>query len=252
MFNVFKKRREQQYAEHKALAEKAYSDQNKTVAVRELELALKAMPDNFETWCQYGDWINSLAAEHMGGLGEDTQRSISLREQAEKAIRKSLELNPRYALAHYLLANIYWGSDFRAALAEFEKAAELDGEYSSAAKHAQSVVDDFTYSLKDIKVYRLQSLQSAPMPMSFEREFYFEHTISSVVIDSCWFGGDVQRVHLLLFCTEQPNFAEDKPIGMVTIRSDGRTDVVPHYPDNWPAMVEHMYKVQNFEIYRVE
>ena len=242
MFDFFSKRKEKKFQEHKKAAEDAYcNNQDIAHAVQELELALKARSNCYETWCQYGDWCDALASEHM--MKEEMNEFAALREKAEQAIRKSIEINPQYALGHYRLANILWGSDFRKALVEFEKAAELDAQYEKDVERTKNIIAECTHKLSELKVIHLNSLREKPLPQVYDTEFYFEDTpIGCVVMYAVYSGTERQWTNSWVFRSEKPDFFKESPIGEVQISSTNHSSVNPGCPGDYWGFSVHLYK----------
>lgn len=242
MFDIFKKRKQEKFQNHKNAAENAYyNNQDKARAVKELELALKFRPDCYETWCQYGDWCDALASEHM--IKEEMNEFVRLREKAEQAIRKSIKINPKYALGYYRLANILWGSDFRKALIEFEKAAEIDEQYAKDVERTKNIIAECTHKLNEQKIVHLNSLRVRPLPQVYETEFYFEDTpIGCLVMHTCVSGTQRQWTHSWIFRSEDSDLFKEVPIGEVAISSTNDASVSPGCPGNYTAVLEHLYK----------
>ena len=242
MFDSFSNRKEKKFQEHKKAAEDAYyNNQDMAHAVQELKLALKARPNCYETWCQYGDWCDALASAHM--MKEEMNEFAALREKAEQAIRKSIEINPQYALGHYRLANIFWGSDFREALVEFEKAAELDDQYAKDIERTKNIIAECTHKLSELKIVHLNSLREKPLPQVYDTEFYFEDTpIGCVVMYSCYSGTQRQWTNSWMFRSENPDLFKEPPIGEVTISSTNHASVSPGCPGNYWPVLEHLHK----------
>jgi len=242
MFDIFKKREEEKFQAHKKAAEDAYyTNQNITLAVQELELALKFRPNCYETWCQFGDWCDALASEHM--IKEEMTEFGRLRGKAEQAIRKSIEINPQYALGYYRLANILWGSDFRKALIEFEKAAELDEQYAKDVERTKTIIAECTHKLKEQKIVHLNSLREKPLPQVYETEFYFDDTpIGCIVMHTCVSGSQRQWTHSWIFRSENPDLFKEAPIGEVGISSTNDASASSGCPGNYAVVVEHLCK----------
>lgn len=239
---IDEKHKEEKFLEHKKAAENAYyNNQDKASAVQELELALKFRPNCYETWCQYGDWCDALASEHM--IKNEMNEFVALREKAEQALKKSIEINQLYALGHYRLANIFWGSDFRKALVEFEKAAELDEQYKEDVERAKNVIAECTHKLSEQKVLHLKSLKEEPLPQIYHTEFYFEDTpIGCVVMYTCVSGTQRQWANAWIFRSENPDLFKESPIGEVVISSTNDASVSPGCPSNYAPVLEHLCK----------
>jgi len=238
----FKKHKEEKFQEHKKLAVEAYYNiKDKSRALKEMEMALELRPDCYETWCQYGDWLDSLASDYL--FKDEMNKFDALREKAEQAIRTSIGINPKYALGYYRLANILWGSDFRKSLVEFEKAAALDEQYTKDVERTKHIIAECTHKLGEQKTVLLNSLREKPLPQVFDTEYYFTDTpIGCVVMHTCVSGSQRQWTHSWIFRSENPNLLEEHPIGEVAISSTKDASVSSGCPSNYTSVLEHLYK----------
>lgn len=237
MFDFFKKRKQEKFQNHKNAAINAYNNSDKNRAVQELEIALKIKPDCYETWCQLGEWCFLIASEKLM-INKDKKEFTMLLLKAEQAVKKSIEINPQYALGYYTLAKISWGSDFRKALIEYEKAAKLDKQYLTDVEEAKKVVAEFTHKFGKLKIIHLNSLEEKPLPQIYETEFYFQNTpIGCVVMHTCISGSKRQSTHSWIFRSENPDLYKEYPIGEVHITSKSDVSITQGCPVNYGSLL---------------